>query len=316
MTALKNSSEATSPELENVEDIYPLTPLQEGMVFHAIAEPGTPMHVGRIVCQLKGTLDTEALRAAFDHVLTRHAALRTGFVWEGLEVPMQVVRKTVTMPFEHHDWTTLTAEDAEKQFSAKLWQDAVIGFDLKEPPLGQVDVFSFTSDDHRLVWACHHAVADGWSTGVVLEELLALSGSSAETLLPKPPRYRDHIAWLLKRKADDEGFWRRYLKGLRAVHLDRRDAPVGPGTDLRATTLRVKGDPSRSTLFDDSSRPIVPGYGEHVIPGSLGSGPQPVHRQRRCPFRGRVIRPFRWRAGYRAHGRPSGDDHTDARADP
>ena len=147
MKALEKTPDATTPAsdpaLDNVEDIYPLTPLQEGMVFHAIAEPGTAMHVGRIVCRLKGTLDPDAFHAAWNHILARHAALRTAFVWEGLEAPMQVVRKTLAMPFQHHDWTGLSADDAEQQFTAWVWQDAVVGLDLKEPPLGRVDVFSF-----------------------------------------------------------------------------------------------------------------------------------------------------------------------------
>ena len=212
MKALNQPADTANSNLDNVEDIYPLTPLQEGMVFHAVAEPGTAMHVGRIVCHLRGKLDIDTFHQAWNKLLARHPALRTAFVWEGLEAPMQVVRKKLTMPFQHHDWSGLVAGEAEKRFNEWLWEDAVVGFDLADAPLGRIDLFSFTPDDHRFIWACHHAIADGWSIGVALEELLTLA-SADHALLPKAPRYRNHIAWLLKRDAgDDERFWRHYLK--------------------------------------------------------------------------------------------------------
>ncbi len=215
MTASDLKKETAASALDNVEDIYPLTPLQEGMVFHAIAKPDTTMHVGRIVCHLGGKLDMEMFRRAWREVLARHPALRTAFVWEGLDAPMQVVRKTLEMPVRHHDWTALSASESEKKLNDWLWQESIVGFDLAAAPLCRVDVFSLAADDHRMVWACHHVIADGWSIGIALEELLSCANAH-NTLLPKAPPYRNHIAWLLRRDASaDEQFWRRYLKGFR-----------------------------------------------------------------------------------------------------
>ena len=212
MKTLDQSANDSAPVLDNVEDIYPLTPLQEGMVFHAIAEPGTAMHVGRIVCHMSGTLDVGAFQDAWNNLLARHSALRTAFVWEGLDAPMQVVRKTLSMPFRHHDWTALPKREAERKFDNWIWRDAVAGFDLVSAPLCRVDVFSFSADHHRFIWACHHAIADGWSIGIALEDVLTYASGFEPTRLPKAPPYRNHIAWLLKRDAsDDERFWRSYL---------------------------------------------------------------------------------------------------------
>ncbi len=207
-------ADTSNPALDNVEDIYPLTPLQEGMVFHTITDPGTAMHVGRIVFHLRGKLDLKSFREAWDTLLARHPALRTAFVWEGLEAPMQVVRKELSIPFRHHSWTELATNQADQQFNDWLWRDAIVGFDLVDAPLCRVDVFSFSPENHRIIWACHHAVADGWSIGIALEELLTIARGIEHDRLPKAPRYRNHIAWLLKRDASgDERFWHQYLKG-------------------------------------------------------------------------------------------------------
>jgi len=242
----------SEPTLDNVEDVYPLTPLQEGMVFHAIAEPDTALHVGRIVCELAGTLDIDAFQRAWNQVLARHPALRTAFVWEGLEAPMQVVRKKLEMPFRHHDWRDLSREEAGKKFDTWLWQDAVTSFDLTDAPLARVDLFSLAPDKHQLVWACHHAIADGWSTGVVLEELMTFLSGAGQSSLPSAPRYRNHIAWLLKRDvAEDERFWHAYLKG-----FDKR-----PSIDARLPVVLEQSAKRRhytsAAISADDLRPIM-----------------------------------------------------------
>ena len=165
---------------------------------------------------MNGRLDFDVFHRAWNKLLERHPALRTAFVWEGLEAPMQVVRKSPAMPICHHDWATLSAEEAQTRFDSWFQQDVVVSFELSNAPLCRVDLFSFTPETHRLVWVCHHAIADGWSIGIALEELLTLASGVEHTLLPVAPRYRSHIAWLLKRSAaDDERFWRQYLGGFK-----------------------------------------------------------------------------------------------------
>lgn len=251
MRALDQTTKASTPALDNVEDIYPLTPLQEGMVFHAIAKPGTAMHVGRIVCHMSGNLDVEAFEGAWNKLLARHCALRTAFVWEGLDAPMQVVRKALSMPFRHHDWTALPEGEAEGKFDEWLWQDAVIGFDLVSAPLCRVDVFSFSESDHRFIWACHHAIADGWSIGVALEDLLAYASGVEHALLQEAPKYRSHIAWLLKRDAsEDERFWRSYLTGF------ERQSAVDTPRPSDATLTSERREYRTYRLGADRLRPI------------------------------------------------------------
>src|SRR3954453_13957230 len=90
---------------ENIEDLYPLSPLQEGLLFHAIQTPGEGLHMVQLACGLRGALDEAALELACRRVVERHAVLRTAFVWEGRAGPVQVVCRRVALPFARLDWS-------------------------------------------------------------------------------------------------------------------------------------------------------------------------------------------------------------------
>jgi len=87
-----------------VEDIYPLSGLQQGLLFHSLYAPQSAVYVVSVTRRLGGRLDVAAFRRAWQHVVERHAVLRTAFVGHELDRPVQVVRRRVTLPFELHDW--------------------------------------------------------------------------------------------------------------------------------------------------------------------------------------------------------------------
>src|SRR3954468_14464891 len=93
--------------LRDVEDLYPLAPLQKGMLFHALYEPSDGSYVLQMRCELVGDLDLKAFRRAWQAIVARHAILRTGFVWEGLDDPLQVVRRTAEVSVSWEDWQSL-----------------------------------------------------------------------------------------------------------------------------------------------------------------------------------------------------------------
>ncbi|HEU0076801.1 MAG TPA: amino acid adenylation domain-containing protein, partial [Longimicrobiaceae bacterium] len=105
-----------------VEDVYPLTPMQEGMLFHSLLDPGGGAYVGQFMYDLKGPLDTEAFGRAWDAVVTRHPVLRTGFQWGG-ERAFQVVRREVELPLRAEDWRALSGADREARLEAFLAAD-------------------------------------------------------------------------------------------------------------------------------------------------------------------------------------------------
>src|SRR5215469_13797637 len=98
---------------KTIEDIYPLSPLQQGLLFHTLYAPGSGVYVEQFVCRVRGALDAQAFVAAFRQVIARHPALRTAYRWKDLDQPLQVVHRHVEFPFEQQDWRAL--EPLEQQ---------------------------------------------------------------------------------------------------------------------------------------------------------------------------------------------------------
>src|SRR5215217_8498233 len=94
--------------MKNVEDVYPLSPTQQGMLFHSLYDSDdSGTSVGQMTYELHGRLAVEAFERAWQRVVDRHPVLRTAFLWEGLDQPLQVVRQRAKIPFEQQDWLGL-----------------------------------------------------------------------------------------------------------------------------------------------------------------------------------------------------------------
>ncbi|WP_157529166.1 non-ribosomal peptide synthetase, partial [Nocardia sp. NRRL S-836] len=187
-------------------DVYPLSPLQQGMLFHAVESPDSGVYWTQDVRELTGELDVDAMRAAWQLVLDRHPALRTAFVWTGVREPLQVVVGDVEVPFSVHDWTSVA--DPAAAVEQLLAEDRARGCDLATAPLLRVHV-ARGRDRHWVLLAFHHLYADGWSIPLLWDEVTA--AYRGEPLPPTRP-YRDFIAWLSRREPAD-AFWREYLAG-------------------------------------------------------------------------------------------------------
>ena len=203
--------------MKNVEDLYPLSPLQKGILFHAVSEPQSSIYLVQFRCTLLGRLDLPAFRQAWQRVLDRHPALRTVFLWEGLDEWLQVVRQHATLPWEVHDWTEKDSAEQRQACDVFLKEDGLKLFHLSHAPLMRVAVIRLKDDLHRLVWTQHHLILDGWSLAIVLKEVLACYTGNVRGVdhqLPLVRPYRDFIAWLGQLDLSQaEFFWKAYLKG-------------------------------------------------------------------------------------------------------
>jgi non-ribosomal peptide synthase protein (TIGR01720 family) len=148
-----------------VEDVYPLTPVQEGLAFHALYDPSSEVYFEQSCWALRGALDPGAFRGAWEWLHERHAALRTAFVTTAGGV-RQVVRRTVDgtveLPFEEHDWRTADPADQDSRLRRFLTEDRRQGFDLATPPLWRVCLIRLGQASYRFVWSTHHILLDGW----------------------------------------------------------------------------------------------------------------------------------------------------------
>ncbi|HEV2734459.1 MAG TPA: amino acid adenylation domain-containing protein, partial [Longimicrobiaceae bacterium] len=226
-----------------VEDVYPLTPMQEGMLFHSLLAPGGGAYVGQFMYEVTGPLDAEAFGRAWSGVVRRHPVLRTGFRWGG-ERPFQVVGREVELPLRAEDWRGLSGADREARLAAYLAADREQGFDTARPPLMRLALFRTGDERHRLVWTHHHLLLDGWSLPLVFRDVAILYDAFAggrEPSLPPTRPYRDYIAWLQRQDpATAEGFWREHLAGIEAATpfgIDRAVPGRGPGFGRASTRL-------------------------------------------------------------------------------
>jgi amino acid adenylation domain-containing protein len=204
-------------KLPNVEDIYPLSPMQEGMLFHRLYNPDSEAYFIQMGCRLRGTLVTSAFRKAWEEVVRRHPVLRTGFLWDGLKKPMQVVRKSVDLPWCEEDWQGLSEPTQKARWEEFLQQDRKQGFDFIQPPLLRVALMQTSEESYYFAWSFHHILLDGWCRQMIIQEVFKFYeaySQGRELKLDRPRPYREYIAWLQKQNEQEaETFWREELSG-------------------------------------------------------------------------------------------------------
>jgi amino acid adenylation domain-containing protein len=206
--------------LQNLEDIYRLSPMQQGMLFHTLYAPDSGAYFEQTLFSISGDLDVSAFERAWHQVVDRHSILRSSFVWEELDNPQQVVHRQVQIPFVTHDWTNLNEADQEQQLATHLKEDRARDFDLGSAPLLRLALFRVGPTTHRFVFSRHHLLIDRWSRSLLLKEVFALydAFSRGEALQLNTPRaYGDYITWI--EQQDDaiaRDYWQAALKGVSA----------------------------------------------------------------------------------------------------
>ena len=223
-----------------IEDVYALAPLQEGLLFHGLYGETSDLYVTTFAATVP-ELRPEVFEAAWQAVVDRHPALRTAFVWEDLERPVQVVGRRVAVPCRREDWRDLPAAERRRRLSEDLRGEAARVAPFNRGPLLRLSLFRTGESEHVFVFSHHHLILDGWSLPLLLGEVLAayeagLDGAAPRLATPRP--FRDFIAWLARR---DQGAaraaWRRILAGFEApnrVGFDRGE----PGAEVRASAVR------------------------------------------------------------------------------
>jgi surfactin family lipopeptide synthetase C len=203
-----------------IEDIYELSPLQRGMLFHTLYAPLSRVFVEQESFPLLGAVDVPNLIRAWQAVVARHSALRASFHWEGLEKPVQVVHRDVQLPIDRQDWRTIPALEQQQRLNAYLGAIRDQGFDLSKAPLIRIAMVQLAEDAVQFVLSFHHILLDGWSSRVLTREVWALYEAycaGRELRLPPVRPYSDFIAWLQRQDPSRaEFFWRRVLKSFGA----------------------------------------------------------------------------------------------------
>ncbi|QHZ56608.1 tyrocidine non-ribosomal peptide synthetase TycB [Brevibacillus sp. NSP2.1] len=201
---------------EHVQDMYVLTPMQEGMLFHALLDQEQNSHLVQMSISLQGDLDvglfTDSLRA----LVERYDVFRTLFLYEKLKQPLQVVLKERPIPIEFHDLSACDESEKQARYTAYKRADQEKTFHLAKDPLLRVAIFQMTRQDYQVIWSFHHILMDGWCFSLIFDDLLAiylsLQNKTTPTLEPVQP-YSRFIGWLEKQdKQAALAYWSDYLQ--------------------------------------------------------------------------------------------------------
>ena len=197
---------------KNVEDIYPLSPVQLSLLFAHLRDPRDDPGQVLVRCWLEGRVDRDLLQDCWHWVVQRHPVLRSSIHWQQIDQPLQVVRKSVKPAIQFKDVSTL--DDGEKQQATEslLQEERNRPLRLDQAPTFRIVLLSFPDNTHYLCWTCHHILVDGWSASIVLSDLV---GRYQDQLLnqdnskPPPRRYHDYITWTGQQDVSTaQRFWR------------------------------------------------------------------------------------------------------------
>lgn len=205
---------------KDIESIYPLSPTQEGILFHTLYESESTIYFEQFQLTIHGSLDPDIFERAWQLLVERHSALRTLFVWKNRKQSVQVVRKEVNLPWSNFDWRMFSKQEQEICLNSFLDSDRKQGFELDKAPLMRFALVRVADETYEFVWSFHHLLVDGWSWPIIFKELFALYESiqNGQQLYLAPSRpFRDYINWLQQQDlAGARAFWQQNLEAFTA----------------------------------------------------------------------------------------------------
>ncbi|WP_327331611.1 non-ribosomal peptide synthetase [Calothrix rhizosoleniae] len=219
--------------LKNISSIYPLSPTQQGMLFHSFYAPESGVYFEQTSLNIKGNLDIVAFKSAWHKVVDRYSILRTLFIWENRQIPLQVVLKQVKLPFENLDWINFSQTEQQQKLENLLQTHREQGFNFNQAPVMNCTLVRLTEDSYQFIWNYHHVLMDAWCLSIIFKEVLSFyeTSVSGEVLhLPSPRPYQDYITWL--NQQDDEkakSFWQNTLQGFSAptpLVVDKKQSQI------------------------------------------------------------------------------------------
>ncbi|MGK7918089.1 MAG: amino acid adenylation domain-containing protein, partial [Prochloraceae cyanobacterium] len=285
-------------KFDAIADIYPLSPLQQGILFHSRYHQESNLYCQQKLFTLQGSLNVAAFKEAWQTVVNRHDSLKTAFVWENLTNPLQVVPTAIAIPWTEHNWLDLSPTEQEQKLDIYLKQDLPRGFALDRPPLMRMALFQIASDRYQLLWSHHHLILDGWCNSVIFKEVFTLYEALCQEKninLPPSPLYKDYITWLQQQdNSQAQVFWYQALKGVKAptrwgieqtvakfnehqIEYAEQEFALSPQTTAALNTWAKSHRLTFNTLIQGSFALLLSRYSgeEDVIFGGTVSGRPP-----------------------------------------
>ncbi|MFZ1289536.1 MAG: amino acid adenylation domain-containing protein [Melioribacteraceae bacterium] len=205
-----------SKQNKNIESIYELTPMQQGMLFHSIYNPNSKNYFEQLSVTISGELNIDDFKQAWILILKKYNILRTSFIYKKLDKMFQVVHNDVELPFIFFDWTSQSKDIQKTELNNYFELDKEKGFSLNKAPLMRISLIRLFEKKYKLIWSHHHILFDGWSLPIVLRDLFKFYESllnKTKIQLEYTRPYHDYIKYLQNiNKENDLLFWKNYLK--------------------------------------------------------------------------------------------------------
>ena len=201
----------------NIESIYRLSGLQEGMLFHALYDTDGGAYIEQLSCDLKDP-DIELIRKSWNQLIVNHSSLRSGFYNDVFRIPVQVVYRDVEMPVILKDLSGMGSEEQRLTIEGISEKNRLNGFSLSSVPLMNIVLLKLDESNYKMIWTSHHLLFDGWSLAILMEEFLKtyedLTGSD-ENIKTDSDNYLDYIRFLERKDKDEQLiYWKDYMQGI------------------------------------------------------------------------------------------------------
>ena len=212
-----------------IEDVYPLTPMQEGLLLHTLLEPGTGLYYMQDRYRINSALDPERFAQAWQAVIARHEALRASFCWNVGEDMLQVIHKPGSTPVEYLDWSHDPEHEQEPRLQALLKSEREAGFDLLNQAPFHLRLIRVGAERYWFMMSNHHILIDAWCRSLLMNDFFDIYmalGEGRDAQLATPPRYRDYIAWLQRQNLNEaRQWWQQNLQGFERTTPIPSDRP-------------------------------------------------------------------------------------------
>ena len=234
---------------KNIADMYPLSPMQQGMLFHTLYDPKTSAYFEQFSCTIDGPLDIAGFKAAWNYLIERYPIFRTVFNWKDANKPFQVVLKKRPIDVVVHDLKNMEETTQQRKIDDFLVADKKASFDLATGPLMRFNIIQLAPEKIFFLWSYHHILLDGWCLSLIMEDFFhAYTALKNKSPLPNlsRPLYKTYISWLNKQDKDaTKAFWTGYLKDFHTPTPLPRDRQAGDALDNREMEITLSAEDTR-----------------------------------------------------------------------
>ncbi len=254
---IQNKLQTSSNSLKNeLIDIYPLSPLQEGLLFHKLHRPDSDAYLVQLTINLSGEIDPDKLRQAWQLVINRHDIGRTGFIYDVASKPLQYVLRKADILWSYKEWQEYTSEEFKQHLEIFLSNDRSLNFDLEQPSLSRFALFRGHASKYILVWSFHHILFDGWCVPLLLKEVLKTYDQllkNEQPLLVSTDLYKKYIGWIISQDIHvTKSYWKQLLHGF--TETTRLDIDLSKSLKIIKEPFYQQNESLLSKEFSDEIR--------------------------------------------------------------